>query len=192
MMGRKLPGSTLRGAVALAAACFVAGGCDRRVEPIRVGFVAGLTGRHYGLGVSCRNGAQLAVEEINASGGVAGRPLELLVKDDAQDPEIAKRAVRELIRDRVVAILGHSTSSMAEATLAIADEEHVLMMSPTVELAPLLRARRLAGAPRLLGRGHGAGDGRPRRAEAARAPGLHRLRPLQRGVLERLARELRT
>ena len=46
----------------------------------------------------------------------------------------------ELIRDRVVAILGHSTSSMAEATLAIADEEHVLMMSPTVS-SPLFSGR---------------------------------------------------
>lgn len=122
---------TLRGIIVLALASFAAAGC-RRAEPIRVGLVAGLTGRHYGLGVSCRNGAQLAVDELNSRGGVGGRPLELLVRDDAQDPDVARRAVRELIGAGVVAIVGHATSAMAEATLAIADQEHVLMVSPTV------------------------------------------------------------
>ncbi len=94
--------------------------------------VAGLTGRHYGLGVSCGNGAELAVDEIDAAGGVRGRRLELLARDDAQDAEMARRAVRDLIGEGVVAIVGHATSAMAEATLPIADAEHVLMVSPTV------------------------------------------------------------
>ncbi len=122
---------TLRGAIAVALACCAAAGCSRS-GPIRIGLVAGLTGRHYGLGVSCRNGAELAIHEINAAGGVGGRPLELLVRDDAQDPEAARRAVRELIGDGVVAIVGHATSAMAAATLPIANEAHVLMVSPTV------------------------------------------------------------
>lgn len=123
----------------VALACCAAAGC-KRPEPIRVGLVAGLTGRHYGLGVSCRNGAQLAVDEINAAGGIRGRPIELLARDDAQDPEQARRAVRELIAAGVVAIVGHATSAMAEATLPIANQEHVLMVSPTVS-SPLLAGR---------------------------------------------------
>lgn len=115
----------------IALALGAAAGC-RRSEPIRIGLVAGLTGRHYDLGVSCRNGAQLAVDDANAAGGVRGRPLELLVRDDAQDPETARRAVRELVGAGVVAIVGPCTSSMAEATLPIADREQVLMVAPTV------------------------------------------------------------
>jgi branched-chain amino acid transport system substrate-binding protein len=108
-----------------------AAGC-RRAEPIKLGLVAGLTGRHYDLGVACRNGAQVAVDDLNAAGGVRGRPVELLVRDDAQDPETARRAVRDLIAAGVVAIVGHCTSAMAEATLPLANQEHVLMVAPTV------------------------------------------------------------
>jgi branched-chain amino acid transport system substrate-binding protein len=131
--------ATLRGAIAVALACCATAGC-RQAEPIRLGLVAGLTGRHYGLGVSCRSGAELAVHEINAAGGIRGRRVELLVRDDAQDPDVARRAVRELIGDGVVAIVGHATSAMAEATLPIADEEHVLMVSPTVS-SPMFSGR---------------------------------------------------
>jgi branched-chain amino acid transport system substrate-binding protein len=112
-------------------ACAGAGGC-RRQEPIRLGFVAGLTGRHYDLGVSCRNGAQLAVDDLNAAGGIAGRPVELLVEDDAQDPATARRVVQRLIDAGVVAIVGHCTSAMTAATLPLADRAHVLMVAPTV------------------------------------------------------------
>jgi len=107
------------------------GGC-RPSPPIPVGFVAGLTGRHYDLGISARNGLQLAVAEINAAGGIRGRPIELLVRDDEQDPDSARRAVEELIGKGVVAIVGHVTSAMAEATLPIANRTGVLMLSPTV------------------------------------------------------------
>jgi len=109
----------------LAAAC-------RPAPPLRVGFVAGLSGRNSDLGVSCRNGAQLGLAELNGGGGIGGRPLELLVQDDAQDPETARRAVEQLIDAGVVAIIGHSTSSMAEATLPIVNRRRVLMVSPTV------------------------------------------------------------
>jgi branched-chain amino acid transport system substrate-binding protein len=121
----------------LALACASTTGCPRP-EPIRVGFVAGLSGRHYDLGVSCRNGAQLAVDALNAAGGVRGRPLELLIRDDAQDPETARRAVRELIDAGVVAVVGHCTSAMAHATLPLADEAHVLMVAPTVSSSALM------------------------------------------------------
>src|SRR5512141_700268 len=83
-----------------------------RGEPIRVGMVSGLTGRHSDLGISSRNGATLAISEINDAGGIAGRRLELVVRDDGQDPEHARRAVSELVHAGVVAMIGHVTSSM--------------------------------------------------------------------------------
>lgn len=104
-------------------------------EPIRLGGAFNLSGRHYDLGVSGRNGATLAVEELNAAGGVGGRRLELIVKDDEQDPEAARRAVRELVDQGVVAIVGHMTSAMTEATLAQANQARVLMVSPTTSAA---------------------------------------------------------
>lgn len=131
--------STRRGAwraVALArvgAALLACGGLAcRDPGPIRLGMVTGLTGRHYDLGISSRNGATLAVEELNAAGGVGGRPVELLLRDDRQDPEAARAAVQELVAAGVVALVGHATSAMAEATLPLVDRARVLMVSPTV------------------------------------------------------------
>jgi branched-chain amino acid transport system substrate-binding protein len=124
-------GATL--ALALSASPLLPG-CRSR-EPIPVGFVAGLTGRHYDLGISERNGLQLAIGEVNAAGGIRGRPVELIVRDDEQNPEVARRVVEELIAAGVVAIVGHATSAMAEATLPIADRAGILMLSPTVTSA---------------------------------------------------------
>jgi branched-chain amino acid transport system substrate-binding protein len=104
-------------------------------EPIRLGGAFNLSGRHYDLGVSGRNGATIAVEELNAAGGIGGRRLELVVKDDEQDPEAARRAVRALVDQGVVAIVGHMTSAMTEATLAQANQARVLMVSPTTSAA---------------------------------------------------------
>jgi branched-chain amino acid transport system substrate-binding protein len=123
--------------LAVFAAAVLAAAC-RRSEPIRIGLVAGLSGRHYDLGVACRNGAQLAVEDVDAAGGIGGRPLELVVRDDAQDPATARRVVRELIGAGVVAIVGHCTSAMTEATLPIANEARVLMVAPTVSSTAFL------------------------------------------------------
>lgn len=109
------------------------GACHR--EPIKLGGVFNLSGRHYDLGVSGRNGATLAVEELNAAGGVGGRRLELVVRDDQQDPQAARRAVQALVDLGVVAIVGHMTSAMTEATLAQANQAHVLMVSPTASAA---------------------------------------------------------
>jgi branched-chain amino acid transport system substrate-binding protein len=120
---------------ALALAALVAG-CARQ-EPIKVGYVGGLTGRHYDLGVSGRNGVQLAVAELNAAGGIGGRPLELLVRDDGQDPEQARRAVSELAAAGVVAIVGPMTSAMALASQPVAEQAGVLMVSPTAGAAAL-------------------------------------------------------
>ena len=100
-------------------------------EPIRIGFVGGTSGRVADLGIAGRDAVLLAVELRNRAGGVAGRKVELLIRDDEQKPEIAQRGVRELIDRGVVAIVGPMTSAMAIAVVPIADEAKVLLMSPT-------------------------------------------------------------
>ena len=115
-------------------ALLAAGACSEP-QPIRIGLVTGLTGRHYDLGLSSRNGVELAVNELNAAGGVQGRKLEILIRDDGQDPDQARRAVTELVGAGVVAIIGHATSSMAEATLPMVNRDRVLMVSPTASSA---------------------------------------------------------
>ncbi|PLY03770.1 MAG: ABC transporter substrate-binding protein, partial [Desulfuromonas sp.] len=106
-------------------------GCEREVKPIKIGFVGGLTGRVAGLGISGRDGALLAVEEVNAAGGINGRNVVIVVKDDKQDPTAAKQGVAELIKEDVVAIIGHMTSSMTAVTLPLVNQAEKLMISPT-------------------------------------------------------------
>ncbi len=100
-------------------------------NPYRIGFVGGLTGRSSDLGIQGRNGVMLAVEEINQRGGIDGRPLQLITKDDRQDSQAALKVDQEMIDEGVIAIIGHMTSDMSETVLPLINARKVLMISPT-------------------------------------------------------------
>ncbi len=121
--------NSIRGSLLLIVVSLIAGCLSPR--PIRVGFAGELTGKQADLGVHGRNGVQLAVEGINAAGGIAGRPIELLVRDDLGTPEGARAADRALIEAGVVAIIGHMTSGQTVAAIPIINEEEVVLLSPT-------------------------------------------------------------
>jgi branched-chain amino acid transport system substrate-binding protein len=110
--------------------------CSR--EPIPVGFVGGLTGAQSDLAVQGRNGAELAVGEINAAGGIFGHPLVLLVEDDRNTPEGARQAVERLHEAGVVAIIGPMTSSQTLAALEAAGPAGLLLISPTASSEALV------------------------------------------------------
>ena len=111
-------------------------GCANR-SPIRIGFAGELTGRQADLGVHGRNGAQLAVETINAAGGVAGRPIELVVRDDRGTPEGAQTADRELMGKGVVAIIGHMTSAQTVAGRSATEPAKMVLFSPAASTPEL-------------------------------------------------------
>lgn len=106
-------------------------GCGDK-EPIRIGFVGPVSGRNADLGAGGRNGVQLAVEQANAAGGVNGRKIELIFKDDQGSVEIGKREVAVLLANKVEAILGPMTSGVALAVTPLANEAQVLLMAPSV------------------------------------------------------------
>jgi branched-chain amino acid transport system substrate-binding protein len=112
--------------------------CEKS-EPIKIGFSATLTGRGAEFGVRCRNAAQFAVDEINHNGGIKGKQILLIPRDDKNDPEAARKADKELIDEGVVAIIGHPTSSMSLATISLINAKKMLMISP------------IASAPELTG-----------------------------------------
>ncbi|MCX7682261.1 MAG: TIGR01906 family membrane protein [Anaerolineae bacterium] len=116
----------------------LASGCAGR-RPIRVGFAGELTGHQSDLGVAGRNGVLLAVETINAGGGIAGRPIELLVRDNYGTREGARAATRELIEAGVVAIIGPMTSTQSEAAIPVAEKAGVVILSPTAATPELSR-----------------------------------------------------
>jgi len=118
------------GALSLLLIAVLLGGCGKG-EPVKIGFVGGLSGRVADLGISGRNGALLAVEIRNSSGGIGGRTVELVVRDDGQDADTAVRVDGELIELGVQAILGHMTSSMSMAAVDLADRSGTVLISPT-------------------------------------------------------------
>jgi len=108
-----------------------------REKDILIGFAGQLTGVYSDLGVHGRNGATLAVEEINAGGGVAGKQLRLIPEDDGNTPEKARQAVKKLIQQKVTAIVGHMTSGQSLSGLPVAEEAGVVMLSPTTSTPAL-------------------------------------------------------
>ncbi len=85
--------------------------CNQQQEPIKIGLAINLSGRGGEAGEHIRDGALLAVEDVNSVGGINGRPIELLIRDDKNSDEGIKEADKSLIDEGVVAIIGHSLSS---------------------------------------------------------------------------------
>ncbi len=106
-------------------------------EPLRIGFIGGISGRYADLGIAGRNGVQLAIEMRNAAGGVNGRKIELVIEDDKQDGDVARHAIGRLIERKVEAIIGPMTSQIAIACIPLIDEAKMLMVSPTVTTTTL-------------------------------------------------------
>ncbi|HOJ93019.1 MAG TPA: ABC transporter substrate-binding protein [Dictyoglomaceae bacterium] len=99
---------------------------------IKIGVVLPITGPVATFGLSCTNGIKLAVEEINARGGVLGSKIELVIEDDQYKPEEAANATRKLIeRDKVVALIGEATSSITLVVAPIAQQSKVVLLTPT-------------------------------------------------------------
>ena len=109
---------------------FIFSDCSKS-DTIKIGFIGNLSGRLSDVGVDARNGAVLAVEEINEKGGIKGKKIELIIKDDQNNGETAKKEIQDLIEQKVIAIVGHIVSGMSLATLPIINEKKVLMISPT-------------------------------------------------------------
>ncbi len=102
------------------------GAAPARAKEIRIGLDVPLTGSAAAIGHYLLWGAEIAVAEANAQGGVSGRPVNLLVRDDETDPDKALQNVRELVeKDHVLAILGPANSGNALAFIPYLQERRV-------------------------------------------------------------------
>jgi branched-chain amino acid transport system substrate-binding protein len=118
------------GAAVLCASC--GGEKPPQAQGIEIGFFGALTGPQATFALSGRNGARLAIEEINRVGGVLGKHLELVVEDDHNEPAEAASVVSKLItRNHVVALIGENASSRSLAAAPIAQSYQVPMVSPS-------------------------------------------------------------
>jgi len=100
-------------------------------ETIKIGEYASLTGKEAGFGQTSHQGVVLAVEEINAAGGVLGRKLELVYEDNQSKPGESATVVKKLIsRDKVVALIGEVASGRTLEAAPIAQAAKIPMIAP--------------------------------------------------------------
>ena len=100
-------------------------------EPILIGTISPNTGNLAAYGSAVTTGAALAVEEINAAGGLLGRQLEIINVDDQYDPTECLNAFNSLVSQGVGLIVGSVTSGCTSAITGAANEEEVCLITPT-------------------------------------------------------------
>ncbi len=100
--------------------------------PIRVGFITALTGNYSALGSEDEKAVELAVEQINTKGGLLGRKVELVTRNDQTQPDQSVLAFNDLKGTEVVAVIGSVFSNSALATEPLAQREGI----PYLSLAP--------------------------------------------------------
>jgi branched-chain amino acid transport system substrate-binding protein len=110
-----------------------AGGAQSTTGDIVVGMYGSLTGDGASFGQSSLEGTELAVDGVNAAGGLlGGRKFKLLVEDDQSKPEEASNAVTKLVtEDKVVAVLGEVASRRSLAAAPVCQKYQVPMISPS-------------------------------------------------------------
>lgn len=97
-------------------------------QGIRIGAFYALSGAAAAYGASARRGLGLAAEELNAAGGLLGRPIELLIEDEGS-PERVVETVRRMVREEGVRLLiGFDSSAVAEAVVPLLPELRVILM----------------------------------------------------------------
>jgi branched-chain amino acid transport system substrate-binding protein len=96
--------------------------------PIKLGTLTPLTGAGGSYGPSMRKAMEFVAQEVNAAGGVLGRPIQLVSEDDQTNPEAAVRAARKLIDvDRVAAIMGTWASAVTTAVAPLCWESKTFL-----------------------------------------------------------------
>jgi branched-chain amino acid transport system substrate-binding protein len=100
-----------------------------KIEPIKIGMYGPLSGPSASVGTSGQAGVKVAIKEINAKGGVKGRPIELIEYDDQQNTETSVKVVTRLVQqDKVAAIIGSHISGSIFATTEITETAKIIQL----------------------------------------------------------------
>ena len=124
---------------------------------INLAAVGPMTGQDATTGEQMQRGAEAAVAAINASGGVLGQKLRLVVKDDACDPKQAVAIANELSGEGTFAVIGHMCSGSAIPASKVYSEEGIIEISPSAT-SPLLTEQGYDNVFRTCGRDDQQGD----------------------------------
>ena len=135
----------------IAAAALTVVSYGSAIADIKISTVGPMTGQYASFGEQMKRGAEMAVNDINAAGGVLGQKLQLLVEDDACDPKQAVAAANKLVSEGVAFVAGHFCSGSSIPASDVYAEENVLQISPA-STNPQLTERGMANVFRVCGR----------------------------------------
>ncbi|HHU36892.1 MAG TPA: ABC transporter substrate-binding protein [Treponema sp.] len=108
---------------------------------IKIGGIYPLSGPVAVYGVEAKNGVAIAVEEINAAGGVNGKMIELIAEDDEGNPEKSVNAYKKLTaKDNVKMIIGSLTSGCTQAITSLAQSQNVIVVAPAATMESITDA----------------------------------------------------
>jgi branched-chain amino acid transport system substrate-binding protein len=121
---------------------FVLVGCKQtRDKQIILGGIMPLSGDAAAYGKNCKQGIELAIDEINSKGGIKGKAIRVIFEDSQLQPKIAVNAFQKLVTvNNVLAILGPLSSSNAMATAALANKYEIVSFSPGASTPKLTNA----------------------------------------------------
>ena len=125
---------------------------------IQIGVAGPMTGQYASFGQQMKAGAEQAVKDINAAGGVNGEMLELSVGDDACDPKQAVAVANQLVGDGIVFMAGHFCSGSSIPASSVYADEGVIMISPASTNPAFTDERPADGVYRVCGRDDQQGD----------------------------------
>lgn len=109
-------------------------------EPIKIGLVAALSGQSAKSGEALTRGLNIAIDEVNAQGGVLGRPLQLVRRDDESNPSKGLLAARELIqREKVAVLFGGLDTPVSLAIVPLANQMKMPFMGVWAAGTPITR-----------------------------------------------------
>lgn len=140
------------------AAFAVAMSASAAYAEIVIGVAGPMTGQYASFGEQMKTGAEVAVEDINAAGGVNGEMLRLVVGDDACDPKQAVAVANQMVSEGAVLMAGHFCSGSSIPASEVYAEEGIIQISPASTNPALTDERAGPGVYRVCGRDDQQGE----------------------------------
>ena len=142
--------------IAAAGAALLAGGASAQDIPIAA--IGPMTGQYASFGAQFRHGAEMAVADINAAGGVNGKKLSLIIEDDACDPKQAVAGAGKLAARKVRLVAGHFCSGSSIPASKVYADEGIVQISPASTNPKLTDERAGPNVFRVCGRDDQQGE----------------------------------
>lgn len=122
--------------------CVIFAGCkSKAADSITIGGIFPLSGPVAVYGIECKNGIELAIEEINAAGGVNGKKIALISEDDEGNPEKTVNAYKKLTTsNKARIIIGSLTSGCTQAITSLAQTQKTLLVAPAATMETITDA----------------------------------------------------